>query len=277
METNLSLVFLGKEKSDIRTNSLIVSEQFGKRHHRVLRAVQDIIKGLTKNGETQDMFFKTTYIHEQNKQEYPVYEMTRDGFSLLVMGFTGTKALKFKTDFINAFNKMEEMIRTGSSVQVPQFDIPQTFSQALLLAARQAEQIENQQKLLAANKFEIEQLNNAVKSMEKKVTYLDVILNCPETVLVTTIAQDYGMTPIRFNELLHKIGIQHKVGDQWVLYSKFIKEGFVKSVSFTYTRSNGQQAVKNNTQWTQKGRKWLYEYLKTKNIFPVIEQPDMNL
>ena len=71
---------------------------------------------MLKNEQTP-MFEETTYIHEQNGQTYPMYYLNRDGFTLLAMGFTGKKALQFKLQYIDAFNRMEEMLnpKTGLS------------------------------------------------------------------------------------------------------------------------------------------------------------------
>lgn len=90
------------------TTSLVVAEAFGKEHRNVLRDIE----GVLKNEQAQKLFVKSTYIHEQNKQEYPMYYMNRDGFTLLAMGFTGRKAMQFKLKFIDAFNDMEAFIRT---------------------------------------------------------------------------------------------------------------------------------------------------------------------
>lgn len=87
-----------------------VSENFGKRHDHVCRDVDVILESLPKSGDTPQLFYRTTYIHPQNKQEYPEYLMNRDGFSLLVMGFTGAKALEWKLKYIQAFNDMEKFI-----------------------------------------------------------------------------------------------------------------------------------------------------------------------
>lgn len=70
-------------------SSLQVAEKFEKRHDNVMRSIE----GLLKNEETHEMFKNSSYIEEQNNQRYPMYLMNRDGFSLLVMGFTGKKAL----------------------------------------------------------------------------------------------------------------------------------------------------------------------------------------
>ena len=95
------------------TTSLDIAGTFGKNHNNVMRD----IRGLLKNEHTQQMFDKSTYVNPQNHQEYPMYYMNRDGFSLLVMGFTGKKALEFKLKYINAFNKMEDYIKKGDRLE----------------------------------------------------------------------------------------------------------------------------------------------------------------
>lgn len=92
-------------------DSLQVAEKFGKRHDRVLRAIENLLLGLPKIEETPKMFWKSFYIEEQNGQRYPKYIMNRDGFSLLVMGFTGKDALEWKLQYIKAFNQMESFIK----------------------------------------------------------------------------------------------------------------------------------------------------------------------
>ena len=91
------------------TTSLDIAQTFGKKHNNVMRD----IGGLLKNEQTQQMFDESTYVNRQNHQEYPMYYMNRDGFSLLVMGFTGKKALEFKLKYIEAFNRMERVIKEG--------------------------------------------------------------------------------------------------------------------------------------------------------------------
>ena len=64
--------------------------------------------------KSADLFIESKYQHPQNKQWYKEYLLTRDGFSLLVMGFTGKEALQWKLQYIEAFNKMEEQIKQAS-------------------------------------------------------------------------------------------------------------------------------------------------------------------
>lgn len=98
------------------TDSRQVAEHFGKRHDHVMRDINSLVKGLPKNGDTQRMFFKASYTNEQNMQTYPMYYMNRDGFSLLVMGFTGKAALEWKLKFLEAFNTMEKALREQQAV-----------------------------------------------------------------------------------------------------------------------------------------------------------------
>ncbi|MFB0958961.1 MAG: Rha family transcriptional regulator, partial [Clostridiaceae bacterium] len=112
------------------TSSLIVAEQFGKNHKHVLEAI-DQIRGSAENSAT--LFQEETYIHPQNKQEYRMYYMNRDGFSLLAMGFTGSKALTFKLDFINAFNQMETELNSPEKIMARALRIAdQTINQLQL-------------------------------------------------------------------------------------------------------------------------------------------------
>lgn len=88
--------------------SLQVAKDFNKNHQHVMRDIRKLIDGGVQNWT--DLFHEDSYIHEQNKQEYPMYLMTRDGFTLLAMGFTGKDALEWKMKYIQAFNEMERKL-----------------------------------------------------------------------------------------------------------------------------------------------------------------------
>lgn len=108
--------------------------------------------------------------------------------------------------------------------------------------------------------------------MLPKVSYYDKILQSNATMTITQIAQDYGMSAIKMNKELESMRIQHKMRDQWILFAQFLKGGYVHSRAVDIVRSDGSHDVKYNTEWTTKGRIFLYEALKAKGILPLIEQ-----
>lgn len=103
------LVYLKKEQA--LTDSLTVAEMFEKEHAKVMRSIDKLVETLAKNGErkSEELFFLSKRKADDG-QFHRFYLMNRDGFSLLVMGFTGKKALEWKLKYIDAFNKMEAVI-----------------------------------------------------------------------------------------------------------------------------------------------------------------------
>lgn len=105
------LVFL--KNDDVFCDSLHVAEKFHKRHDNVLRAINKILPFL-KNEEPKTMFIegrrklKDGHFHK-------IFYMNRDGFSLLVMGFTGQEAIEWKLKYIKAFNEMEKVLQEKST------------------------------------------------------------------------------------------------------------------------------------------------------------------
>ena len=105
--------------------------------------------------------------------------------------------------------------------------------------------------------------------MKPMADYCAKILACTDTVTVTQIAQDYGMTAQDFNEMLADMKIQYRCGRQWILYSGYKQQGFVQSATTTYTRYDGTKGVRVSSRWTQLGRIFLYERLKGEGVMPI--------
>lgn len=132
----------------------------------------------------------------------------------------------------------------------------------LLQAGNQIKQLE----------LEKSQLNLELTEATEKTRYLDLILDSPDELIVKQIAQDYGMTAVKFNQILNKLRIQYKQNNQWILYSKYQGKGYIKSRTFNYVGNDGKQHTRINTCWTQKGREFLYRKLKKAGHLPVVEQ-----
>ncbi len=114
------------------TTSLKVAESFSKNHADVMRSIRNLTQ---QNCRVKNMFAESTYVNRRG-QEQPMYYMNRDGFSLLVMGFTGGAALQFKLKYIEAFNKMDEMIKEQSLPQTPEEQLALTMQVANRLVGR---------------------------------------------------------------------------------------------------------------------------------------------
>jgi Rha family phage regulatory protein len=95
-------------------DSLQVAEKFGKEHRNVLRAIDDLLETLLKIEQPSKLFIASKRKADDG-QYHRMYLMNRDGFSLLVMGFTGKNALEWKLQYIRAFNQMENFIREKST------------------------------------------------------------------------------------------------------------------------------------------------------------------
>ena len=114
--------------------------------------------------------------------------------------------------------------------------------------------------------------NQQIAEMQPKVSYYDLILQCPDLMPITTIAKDYGWSAKRLNAYLHEQGIQFKQSGIWLLYQQYAEQGYTSTKTHNYAGEDGTQHAKPHTYWTQKGRLFLYDFLKARGILPLIEQ-----
>lgn len=116
------------------------------------------------------------------------------------------------------------------------------------------------------------QQKQIIGELQAKADYTDLILKNKSLVTITQIAKDYGMSGQAMNEELHKLGVQYKMNDQWLLYAKYHNKGYTHSETISFNHADGKPDTKMNTKWTQKGRLFIYELLKKEGIIPVIER-----
>ena len=223
------------------TSSLQVAETFDKSHKHVLEAIDNLKEGVAENWA--DLFYEDTYIHPQNRQPYRVIYMNRDGFTLLAMGFTGKKALGFKMQYIEAFNKMEDQIKAGG------FKVPSTMAEALRLAADQQEQLE---------------------LMKPKAVFADSVATSHTTILIGDLAKiikgngiDIGAR--RLFEWMRDNGylIKRKGTDYNSPTQKSMELGLFKIKESSHVNSDGVTVVTKTSKVTGKGQQYfINKFLK---------------
>ena len=110
-----------------------------------------------------------------------------------------------------------------------------------------------------------------IAELQPKATYYDVVLQCEDLISITAIAKDYGKSARWMNNYLHEKGVQYRQGDIWLLYQTYAERGYTSTKTFKY-EDGGENHVKVHTYWTQKGRLFIYEMMKSDGHLPIIEQ-----
>lgn len=117
-------------------------------------------------------------------------------------------------------------------------------------------------------------LTQQVAESRPKADYYDKIMQSKSLVTITQIAKDYGWSAQQMNDKLHLLGVQYKIGHQWVLYAKYQDKGYTFSTTVDIKKKDGSNDVRMNTKWTQKGRVFIYTLLKEVDILPTIEREE---
>lgn len=147
----------------------------------------------------------------------------------------------------------------------------QIFARALHMADKVVDSLKERCRFLGG---QVVDQQKVIEELQPKASYYDMILQCKDLIATTTIAKDYGMSAKKFNSMLHEMGIQFKQGDIWVLYAKYQGQGYLKSKTHNYPDADGVQHSREHSYWTQKGRLFLYDFLKQKDILPLVERTE---
>lgn len=245
--------------------SLEASKVAQRRHKDVLRAIRAMEPAWEKvNGRK----FSLVEYKDQKGESRPCYSLTKDEWLYVATKFND----EARARLVVRWKELEEE-------NTPQ--VPKTFREALLLAADQQERIErlemaNKEKSLEIAKKEevIEAQTQQIEYVKERLSYFDMILNDTSLMSVTSIAKDYGIGAVTLNQWLNELGVQYKQGDKWLLYYQYQSQGYVSTKMIPICDRNGCVIrYKSHTEWTQKGRLFIYNLLKTKrNILPLIER-----
>lgn len=211
------------------------------------RAMSDIH---SRNKERLDEFSVVRTVRSTDGKSYNTTLYNEKGIYEIMRKSNQPKADEFYDfvyDVIEGLRKGELQIKAT----------PQTYVEALRALADAEEEKEKLS-------HEVVGLNHTIGLMQPKIKYLDTILTSADALNVTQIAKDYGLSGRKLNELLNEERIQYKTGGQWVLYQNHAGEGYTKTHTHSYDKTDGSTGTNLQTKWTQKGRLLIHNILTSK-------------
>ena len=249
-------IILSEKNGQVLASSREVAEKFGKTHGSVLKT----ICGETRNGKHVNglcdeilasgnpltkYFIKSTYMNRG--KEYPEYLMTRDGFSLLAMGFTGKEAVEWKLKYIDAFNQMEDRLKNGNQ-------LTEEEKLKLMLFSKDASEVAYAHNRLI--ELATAPLIAENEELKPKAEYHDEVLKKDGLITTTVVAKDLGFSSAnKLNKVMNANHIIFKnQSGTWCPYAEYewlIEDNYADYES--YTNEHSKPCLK----WTEKGRKWI--------------------
>ena len=239
--------------------SVEIAEVTGKMHKHVLRDIRNLLE----QGVNETNFGLVEY-KDKKGETRPMYQLTPKGCLILASGYDPV----LRERIVNKLEEYQQKER-AEMLQLPDFTNPAEAARAW------AQEYEQKTVLALENKrLEEENVQLAAENQELKNdrNYLDLIMRSRALLTISQIAQDYGMSGKALNKKLSEMGIQYSINGQWILYAKYKDCGYVSSRSIDITRADGRPDVVLHTEWTQAGRKFLYEELKKEGIIPMLER-----
>jgi len=236
---------------EIKNNQVVVSsrdvaENFGKQHKNVLRAIDDLV---AQNSATQNMF--NEQVREYHGQDFRYYYMNRDGFSLLVMGFTGAEAIEWKLKYIEAFNSMEKKLK--NPLALPNFSNPAEAARAW------------------ADEFEKrKQAEQLIEAQKPKVIFAEAVSASKTSILVGELAKILRGNGIpigqrRFFQWLRENGylIKRKGTDYNMPTQRSMELGLFEIKEGSYVNGDGVNVITKTPKITGKGQNYfINKFLK---------------
>ena len=211
------------KNNQVITSSRQVAECFGKRHDKLLFEIKRMYSeyivgiGMSEMVETP-LFYEHEYMHPQNNQKYKEYLMNRDGFSLLVMGFTGKEALQWKIKYINAFNAMEQELLHPKK-QLPNFDENELKEKRVNALLKNAKAREAKLWLELANRTDIKEYKQIAESYAGNVLAEKEVFALPQvekkTYSATEIAKILNVSAKKIGALANKYNLKTEQFGKW--------------------------------------------------------------
>jgi len=246
MEKQMELVKPNQQGKDV-TTSLLVAQVFDKDHRKVCRDIE----ALESSPEFNAANFGRISYSDSMKRDQRAYEITKDGFSFLVMGYNGKKAAEFKERFIREFNKRESLLKNDDYI----------IQRSIEIMNNRVKALEN---TIHAKEQQLQLQEHTIQEQAPKVEYHDTVLQSQSLIAATIIAKEIGFSAGVLNKILHQLGVIYMSGQTWVLYSKFQDQGLAGMKTFTYQDTLGTDKTSTRMYWTEKGREFIHKLLREK-------------
>lgn len=290
--------------------SMEIAEITGKEHYDVLKAIRKMEPAWQEAGKGKFSLSYRTVDNQTNRQ-YPYYILSKTECLFVATKFNDVARAKLVLRWEQlekerlqgnnqplsgnnpALSENNPALSPDASSTLPVDPRNMTRLQILQMAL----QAEQEKEILRLEKKELEdekasmaddirtleadkyglmlengQKDQQIEQLEQRASYVSVIMADKSTVVVSQIAQDYGMGAPTFNKLLRDLRIQRKMGGQWVLYHPYLGKGYVTSRLIPIHHAGAPDTHSSLTVWTQAGRKFLYDTLKQNGILPLIER-----
>ena len=233
--------------------------------HSFLESKQDFSTWIKNRIEKYDFIENQDFCSFHKKMEREIggtirieYAVSLDMAKELSMVENNEQGRLARRYFIECEKRLKE-------VQSIELYIPKTLPDALEAYAKEI-RAHNETKALLANTQE--ELSQALP----KATYCDIVLASPDLLTVTQIASDYGKSARWLNKFLENKGVQYKQGKQWILKLKYMTNNYAQVFTHTWRDSEDKQRSSLLLKWTQKGRLFIYDLLKSEGYLPLCEQ-----
>ena len=139
-----------------------------------------------------------------------------------------------------------------------------------MICALMAYKEEREKRLALADENAVQR--QQIAELQPKASYYDIVLNSPDLVPISVVAKDYGWSAKRMNRYLADNGIQYKQGRIWLLYQRYAERGYTRTKTHIHTAADGTLHSTVHTYWTQAGRLFVYDLMRTDGNLPLVEQ-----
>ena len=217
------------ENDQLLVTSLQVAKDFSKEHKSVLRSIENLV---VQNCATKNLFYETDY--ENRGKKYPMYLMTRDGFTLLAMGFTGKDALEWKMKYIQAFNEMERKL-----------------NDPMFLVKKSMKYLEEKCNALLEENQE----------MKPKAEFFDQVASSKTAIQMSEVAKVLNYPGYGRNRLFEFLRNKKVLMTNNIPYQKYVDCGYFRVIEQKFSKPNGDTAINIKTLVYQKGINFIKKLL----------------